>query len=55
MQLLLTLWYCYLWGKMRGKLALVAYKKQEEEDLGIEIPQLEEAEVVKSKEGWITL
>lgn len=28
-QLLLTLFYCYLWSKMRGKLALQAYYKEQ--------------------------
>ena len=40
---------------MRGRLALQAYYKQEQEDEGIQIPELEEAEVKKSEEGWITL
>jgi hypothetical protein len=36
-QLLLTLLYCYLWGKMRAKLALEKYHNGEEEDTGITI------------------
>lgn len=40
---------------MRGPLALQEYYKEEEEDEGIQIPELEEAEVKKSEEGWITL
>ena len=38
LQLGATLWYCYLWGKLRGTLALEAYRQEEEENVGIEIP-----------------
>lgn len=34
-QLGLTIFYCYLWGKMRTNLALEKYNKSEEEDDGI--------------------
>lgn len=35
LQLGTTLWYCYLWAKMRAKLALESYHKEEEENVGI--------------------
>ena len=42
-QLILTVFYCYLWGKMKAGLALEKYHQKVQEDTGIYIEPYEVA------------
>jgi hypothetical protein len=56
-QLMLTLAYCYLWGKMRSKLALTKYHKTESGEEGERGVVKKEGLLEKGmeEEGWVVV